>query len=116
MAKTLLYSPELQAIRTLDGDVRRFLYDTCLPFDVGSHLLEPGPPVGKHSDPCIITDRLRSGLGVDPGGFGGLEVQFPRHLLIPMRVIANSDWIPVTGSEMKLIVFGAKRRWRSYGA
>jgi len=27
VAKTPLDSPELQAIRTLDGDVRRFLYD-----------------------------------------------------------------------------------------
>ena len=42
VAKTLLDSPELQAIRTLDGDVRRFLYDTCLPFEVGIHLLPLG--------------------------------------------------------------------------
>ena len=35
---------------------------------------------------------------------------------IPMKVVSDSDLIPVTGSEMKLIVFGAKRRWRSYGA
>src|ERR1035437_1147093 len=34
-AKNLLDSPELQAIRSLDGDVRRYLYDTCLPFEVG---------------------------------------------------------------------------------
>ena len=37
-------------------------------------------------------------------------------LLIPMKVIIDSDMIPVTGSEVKLIVFGAKRRWRSYPA
>ncbi len=42
VAKTLLDSPELQAIRTLDGDVRRFLYDTCLPLEVGIHLLPLG--------------------------------------------------------------------------
>ena len=42
VAKTLLDSPELQAISTLDGDVRRFLYDTCLPFEVGIHLLPLG--------------------------------------------------------------------------
>jgi hypothetical protein len=35
---------------------------------------------------------------------------------IPMKVFSDSDWIPVTGSEVKLIVFGAKRRWRSYRA
>ena len=37
-------------------------------------------------------------------------------LLIPMKMVSDSDWIPVTGSEVKLIVFGAKRRWRSYPA
>jgi hypothetical protein len=38
------------------------------------------------------------------------------HVRIPMKVIGDSDLIPVTGSEMKLIVFGAKRRWLSYPA
>jgi hypothetical protein len=42
VSKTLLDSPELQAIRTLDGDIRHFLYDMCLPFDVGIHLLPLG--------------------------------------------------------------------------
>ena len=42
VAKNLLDSPELQAIRSLDGDVRRYLYDTCLPFEVGIHLLPLG--------------------------------------------------------------------------
>ncbi len=37
-------------------------------------------------------------------------------MLIPMKVISDSDLIPVTGSEVKLIVFGAKRRWRSNSA
>ena len=41
-SKNLLDSPELQAIRSLDGDVRRYLYDTCLPFEVGIHLLPLG--------------------------------------------------------------------------
>jgi len=35
---------------------------------------------------------------------------------IPMKVVSDSDLIPITGSEVKLIVFGAKRRWRSYRA
>jgi hypothetical protein len=39
VSKTLLDSPELQAVRALDGDVRHSLYDMCLPFDVGIHLL-----------------------------------------------------------------------------
>ena len=42
VSKTLLDSPELQAIRTIDGDIRRYLYDTCLPFEVGIHLLPLG--------------------------------------------------------------------------
>jgi hypothetical protein len=42
VAKTLLDSPELQAVRTLDGELRRYLYDTCLPFEVGIHLLPLG--------------------------------------------------------------------------
>ena len=35
---------------------------------------------------------------------------------IPMKVISDSDLIPVTCSEVKAVVFGAKRRWRSYRA
>ena len=42
VSKTLLDSPELRAIRTLDGDIRHFLYDMCLPFEVGIHLLPLG--------------------------------------------------------------------------
>ncbi len=37
-------------------------------------------------------------------------------LRIPMKVVSDSDLIPVTCSEVKAVVFGAKRRWRSYGA
>jgi hypothetical protein len=42
VSKTLLDSPELQAIRILDGDIRHFLYGVCLPFEVGIHLLPLG--------------------------------------------------------------------------
>ena len=42
VSKTLLDSPELQAIRTLDGDIRNFVYDMCLPFEVGIHFLPLG--------------------------------------------------------------------------
>jgi hypothetical protein len=38
------------------------------------------------------------------------------NLRIPMKVISDSDLIPVTCSEVKAVVFGAKRRWRSYRA
>jgi hypothetical protein len=39
VSKTLLDSPELDLIKKLDGEMRRRLYDLCLPFDVGIYLL-----------------------------------------------------------------------------
>jgi len=42
VSKALLDSPELQAIRRLDGDLRRYLYNMCLPFEPGIHLLPIG--------------------------------------------------------------------------
>lgn len=42
VSKTLLDSEELSAIKRLDGDLRRYLYETCLPFEVGIHLLPLG--------------------------------------------------------------------------
>jgi hypothetical protein len=37
-------------------------------------------------------------------------------VLIPMKVITDSDLIPVTCSDAIPITVGAKRRWRPYGA
>jgi hypothetical protein len=37
-------------------------------------------------------------------------------LAIPVKVGSDSDLNPVGGSEVKPGVFGAQRRWRSYGA
>lgn len=39
VSKTLLDSQELEAVRRLDGEVRRYLYSVCLPFEPGIHLL-----------------------------------------------------------------------------
>ena len=39
VSKALLDSPELEAIRSLDGEIRRYLYGLCLPFEAGIHLL-----------------------------------------------------------------------------
>ncbi len=39
VSKILLDSVELQVIKTLDGEVRRYLYDTCLPFESGIQLV-----------------------------------------------------------------------------
>jgi len=38
VSKHLLDSSELRMIANFDGEVRRFLYDTCLPFEAGIHL------------------------------------------------------------------------------
>ena len=35
---------------------------------------------------------------------------------IPMKVVSDSDLIPVTHSDGKPVTVGAKRRWRSYRA
>ena len=42
VSKHLLDSQELRLIANFDGEVRRYLYDTCLPFDAGIHLCPLG--------------------------------------------------------------------------
>jgi hypothetical protein len=42
VSKQLLASPELEAVRRLDGELRRYLYSMCLPFEPGIHLLPIG--------------------------------------------------------------------------
>ncbi len=39
VTKVLIDSEELRMIRRLDGELRRYLDDTCLPFEAGIHLL-----------------------------------------------------------------------------
>src|SRR5262249_48327188 len=39
VSKQLVDSAELKAISRFDGEIRRFLYNICLPFDIGIHLL-----------------------------------------------------------------------------
>src|SRR5436853_3248945 len=38
VSKHLLDSKELHTIANFDGEIRRYLYDTCLPFEPGIHL------------------------------------------------------------------------------
>jgi hypothetical protein len=45
-----------------------------------------------------------------------MKTQREPSLLIPLKVVSDSDLIPVAASEVKPVVFGAKRRWRSYDA
>ena len=54
--------------------------------------------------------RLQSDATLAPGQPVGLLLR------IPMKVVSDFDLIPVTGSEVKPIIFGAKRRWRPYRA
>jgi len=37
-------------------------------------------------------------------------------VLIPMKLVTDSDLIPGAGSDVMPVTVGAKRRWRSYGA
>jgi hypothetical protein len=39
LRKRLLDSAELKAVGRFDGEIRRFLYNICLPFEIGIHLL-----------------------------------------------------------------------------
>src|ERR1051326_4764095 len=39
VSKQLMDSEELKAIRRFDGEIRRYLYNICLPFEIGIHLL-----------------------------------------------------------------------------
>jgi hypothetical protein len=52
VSKHLLDSAELKAISRFDGEVRRFLYNICLPFEVGIHLL----PVAAIE---VVEEKLR---------------------------------------------------------
>src|SRR5260370_8704998 len=38
VSKHLIDSKELRTIANFDGEIRRYLYDTCLPFEAGIHL------------------------------------------------------------------------------
>jgi hypothetical protein len=70
-----------------------------------------------HSTPSDIRElRVRADAGF---GYGPVFEMLEAHaaqLRIPMKVVSDSDLIPVTCSEVKAVVFGAKRRWRSYRA
>ena len=52
VSKHLLDSAELKAIGRFDGEIRRFLYGICLPFEIGIHLL----PVAALE---VVEERLR---------------------------------------------------------
>jgi hypothetical protein len=43
-------------------------------------------------------------------------IRLEAFVLIPTKVDSDSDLIPVTRSDAMPVTFGAKRRWRLYGA
>ncbi len=51
-SKHLLDSAELKAVSRFDGEIRRYLYNICLPFEIGIHLL----PVAALE---VVEERLR---------------------------------------------------------
>jgi hypothetical protein len=51
-----------------------------------------------------------------PSGFANVPSCVSCKMHIPLKVVSDSDLIPVAGSDVKPVVFGAKRRWRSYRA
>ena len=53
VSKHLLDSAELKAVGRFDGEIRRFLYNICLPFEIGIHLL-PIPALE------MVEQRLRA--------------------------------------------------------
>ena len=52
VSKHLLDSAELKAIGRFDGEIRRYLYNICLPFEIGIHLL----PIAALE---VVEERLR---------------------------------------------------------
>ena len=64
--------------------------------------------------PAVI--RLLQIVRLDRSAHGAINDDDALDLRIPMKVVSDSDLIPVAGSEVKAVVFGAKRRWRCYRA
>jgi hypothetical protein len=60
VSKHLLDSEELRKVASFDGEIRRYLYNTCLPFEIGIHLC----PFGLLEQ---VEARLRSFSGEREG-------------------------------------------------
>jgi len=109
VSKNLLDSPELQAIRSLDGDIRRYLYDTCLPFDVGIHLL----PLGLIE---TVDERLRELKAQRDQLVEAFLLAYPRlcqEAAVRLRTLHNpADYPPV---EEVRTCFSLTWQYISYG-
>ena len=57
VSKHLIDSAELRQITNFDSEVRRYLYNTCLPFEVGIHLC-PFPPWNRSRDGSGSSPRI----------------------------------------------------------
>jgi hypothetical protein len=109
VSKNLLDSLELQAIRSLDGDIRRYLYDTCLPFDVGIHLLSLGLIEA-------VDDRLREFKAQRDELVEAFLLAYPRlcqEAAVRLRTLYNpTDYAPV--DEVRAC-FSLSWQYISYG-
>jgi C-terminal processing protease CtpA/Prc len=87
--------PDLELIQVLDNSPRGVRLEAVR----GGQLLS----VTLRSTPI---DAISAHIAVERRGT----------LLIPMKVVSDSDLIPVAGSDAMVVTVGAKRRWRSYRA
>ena len=65
VSKHLLDSKELRMIANFDGEIRRYLYDTCLPFEAGIHLC-----------PVALLEEMEGKLRAFTGSREGLVQEF----------------------------------------
>src|SRR5271157_1811353 len=67
-----------------------------------------------HRRPAPLSSR--SGVAPKRNGPRSLCPLISDFVLIPMKLVTDSDLIPGAGSDVMPVTVGAKRRWRSYGA
>ena len=109
VSKHLLDSAELKAIGRFDGEIRRFLYNICLPFEIGIHLL----PIAALE---TVEDRLRK-FAEDRQSSGD---RFPRRVHRPVpgrsqtaaRFYNPADYPPVDEVTRE---FGLSWQYVSFG-
>lgn len=70
VSKHLLDSEELRKVASFDGEIRRYLYNTCLPFEIGIHLC----PFALLEQ---VEARLRSFAGAREGLVEGFLQAYP---------------------------------------
>jgi AAA domain len=117
VASTLIVLKRTESYRTIQTVQRigQVMPETVLNFDSETRRLSIG---GTRFE----TDREECEASIIEFLKGSAEPQTQAQVrdgvevLIPMKVVSDSDMIPVTCSDVKAVRVGAKRRWRFYGA